>query len=247
VRADPFAQLRLLDVQVLDTLLDQLAHRRATLPELRELEELAIARRDLSAQRVEAETSVDDLTRQQRKADADVEAVKSRRARNQERLDRGQVSNPRELEGLQHEISSLDRRIAVLEDEELEVMEQLESAQRQLQEVRASLSDVESRTDSAVAARDDSIQRIDAEAEKARSERDLLAADIPENLLTLYQQLRAQKGGVGAAALEGRRCTGCQLELNPSERAEIAHAPSDEVVRCEDCRRILVRVPASGV
>ena len=90
----------------------------------------ARARVDGKARDLQVE--VDDLTREQRKADADVEQVKARRVRDQQRLDRGMVTNPKDLERLQHELVSLDRRISDLEDAELEVMERLEAVQIEL-------------------------------------------------------------------------------------------------------------------
>lgn len=241
MRADPFAQQRLLDVQALDAKLDQLAHRRRTLPQLAEVAELDARREELEAQRVDAQTDVQDLSREQRKADADVEQVKARRTRNQERLDRGQVGNPKELTGLQHELVSLDRRISDLEDAELEVMQQLENAQSRLTETLAVLTQLDTRGAQLAAARDEAFEQIDAEAEKAKAERDQLANDLPADLLSLYDKLRGQLGGVGAAALQQRRCGGCRLELTPAYRSELAALPVDEVARCEECRRILVR------
>ena len=247
MKAELSAQLRLLDVQALDAKLDQLAHRRRTLPELAQLAQLVAQREELSDRRIDLETAVQDLSRQQRKADGDVEQVKARRGRNQERLDRGQVASPKELEGLQHEIGSLNRRISDLEDAELEIMEQLEAAQRGLTEAEASTREVDARIAEIEATRNEAFAHIDAETEKARAERDALAAELPADLHGLYEKLRAQMGGVGAAALQQRRCGGCRLELTPAYRGEIAQAPPDEVVRCEECRRILVRVPESGI
>jgi predicted nucleic acid-binding Zn-ribbon protein len=247
VKADPFAQLRLLDVQNLDALLDLLAHRRRNLPELTELATLEERRSQLGDQRVEADTDVTDLSAQQRKADADVEQVKARRARNQERLDRGDVGSPKDLASLQSEVQALERRIGVLEDEELEVMELLETAQARLGETERHLGEVDVRIARLAAARDEAFAAIDAEADKANAERQQLAAELPADLLTLYDKLRAQLGGVGAAALQQRRCTGCRLELTPADRARILAAPADEVVRCEECRRILVRAAAESL
>jgi uncharacterized protein len=116
----------LLDLQDLDLQLDQVAHKRKSLPEHAALAELAQEKSVVDHDLVTADTEVSDLQREQKKADADVEQVRLRRARNQQRLDSGQVSSPRDLEGLQHEIGSLERRISDLEDAELEVMEQLE-------------------------------------------------------------------------------------------------------------------------
>jgi predicted nucleic acid-binding Zn-ribbon protein len=70
---------------------------------------------------------------------------------------------------------------------------------------------------------------------------------VPDDLLALYDKLRAQKGGVGAAELRQRRCTGCQLNIDNAELAVISAAPDDQVIRCEECQRILVRTPESGL
>jgi predicted nucleic acid-binding Zn-ribbon protein len=65
--------------------------------------------------------------------------------------------------------------------------------------------------------------------------------------MALYDRLRNSKGGVGAAALRARECGGCRLSLDNAELAVIRKAPSDEVIRCEECQRILVRTSESGL
>ncbi len=81
----------------------------------------------------------------------------------------------------------------------------------------------------------------------ALAEREKLAADIPANLLAAYDRLRDQLGGVGAAALHHKRCGGCQLEVGAADLARMRAAPRDEVLRCEECNRILVRTSESGM
>ena len=132
VKADPVAQTLLLDLQTHDSLLLQLQHRKKTLPELAQIAELEAQVKELEGQRIEADTEVSDLTRDQKKADAEVEQVKARRVRDEDRLNSGAISNPKDLESLQHELTALERRISTLEDEELEVMENLEIAQSRL-------------------------------------------------------------------------------------------------------------------
>ena len=247
MRADPFAQLKLLDVQELDTRLDTLRHHVANLPETAELRRLSAEIGELRASEGALRTEVDDLTRDQRRADADVEQVKARRARDQQRLDSGAITNPKDLERLQHELVSLDRRISELEDAELEVMERLETAQATLTDVRSRMQQVATAGRELTTVREDRIAAIQSEAEKVTRERSDAVAGLPAELVALYERLRQQKGGVGAAHLRARRCDGCSLELDSAELARISAQRSDEVVHCEECGRILVRSGESGL
>ncbi len=190
---------------------------------------------------------VEDLDREQRKADADVEQVKARRTRDQQRMDQGLVSNPKDLERMQGELVSLERRITSLEDTELEVMERLETAQADLHELQAHLENLDRRAAELQAARDKKAGEIDVELADIAGRRKTTADGLADDLLTLYDRLRQQKNGVGAAALRARRCGGCSLELTAADLSVIAKAPSDEVLRCEECNRILVRTSESGV
>ncbi len=79
LKADPSAQLALLDLQAIDARIDVLRHQRRTLPELAEISALEESRAELDAQRRDAQIVVDDLTVEQSKVDADVEQVKTRR------------------------------------------------------------------------------------------------------------------------------------------------------------------------
>lgn len=241
LNADPAVQWRLLDIQALDIKADQLTHRRGGLPETAEAERQSAERAEVEAAAVAVETEISDLGREQRKADADVEQVRTRKTRNQERLDRGQVSSPKELESLQHEIESLIKRQSDLEDAELEVMERLEEAQGRKTELAARRTELESTLAEADRARDAAYAKIDAELEGIRTERARLASNIPDDLTTLYEKLRGQFGGVGAAALRHGRCEGCHIELDAMELARIISAPVEVVQRCENCRRILIR------
>ncbi len=247
LKADPFAQLRLLDLQQLDASLDQMDHKVRTLPEHEILGRLAERRTDVADRHGRLTTEVDDLAREQRKADADVEQVRGRRSRNQERIDRGLVSDPKQLQAMQHEMQTLNRRISDLEDSELEVMERQEDAQSQLADLSRELAEIESNAAEQTRRRDATVAEVGAMQGEARAERDLLAADMPADLLALYEKLRAQLGGVGAGALHHRRCGGCQLDVGAADLARMATAPSDEVLRCEECNRILVRTSESGI
>ncbi|GHG73563.1 C4-type zinc ribbon domain-containing protein [Streptomyces griseocarneus] len=155
--------------------------------------------------------------------------------------------SPKDLENLQHEVASLAKRQGDLEDVVLEVMERREAAQERVAELTGRVESVQAKVDDAVARRDAATAGLDAETATATKERELVAASIPADLLKLYDKLRAQSGGVGAARLYQRRCEGCRLELNITELNEVRAAATDAVVRCENCRRILVRTPESGL
>jgi len=217
------------------------------LPEHTALVALAERRTDVSARLGRAETEVADLGREQRKADADVEQVKARRARDRERIDGGAVSDPKQLQAMQHEVVALDKRISDLEDEELLVMERLETAQQEYDALAAELAEIEKSGTDQLATRDAAAADIAAQEKEARAERDALAGEMPADLLALYEKLRAQLGGVGVGALHQKRCGGCQLNVGAADLARMAVAPSDEVLRCEECNRILVRTPESGI
>ncbi|QWZ10555.1 hypothetical protein KRR39_12640 [Nocardioides panacis] len=247
MKADAFSQLKLLDVQELDARIDLLGHRLRSLPETQEIATLAAERAELVDHGRDATIKVEDLTREQRKADSDVEQVKTRRKRDQERMDQGLITNPKDLAHMQQELVSLTRRISELEDTELDVMEQLEAAQAEQSRIADRLAEIDARSAALVTSRDAAAAEITREAESVTAERKVTATGVPADLLALYEKVRAQKGGVGAAVLRARQCTGCSLQLNAHDLGVIAKAPLDEVIRCEECNRILVRTAESGI
>jgi predicted nucleic acid-binding Zn-ribbon protein len=247
LNADPAHQRRLLDLQALDTKLDQLAHRRKSLPEIAELEKLAADHSRLRDAEVAASTQASDLEQQRERADKDVELVRARKDRDRKRLGAGQVSAARELESLQSEIASLERRQSELEEIELEIMEKLEAAQEEASRLATERDDVGRRARDVQTNRDAAWQEIDAEAAGTKAERDAAAGEIPDDLLGLYEKARANGHGVGAAAIRQRRCEGCRLELDPVTLNSIRAAAPEAIVRCEECRRILVRTEESGL
>jgi predicted nucleic acid-binding Zn-ribbon protein len=246
VKADPDAQRRLLDLQAIDTALAQLAHRRRTLPELAELDRLARAISALDDARIRAQVAVDDLDRDIARLDKDVEQVRARAGKDQARLDIG-TGPARELEALQHELASLARRRSELEDAELELMEQRDGAVAALSEVQVRLADARAQRERTEATRDATLRVIDQEEDFRLAGRKPLVADLPTDLVALYDRIRESSGGLGAALLRAGRCEGCRLELSGADRATVKAAAPDEVVRCEECRRILVRTNESGL
>lgn len=245
LRADQSRQWRLLDLQAFDTRLDQITHARASLPQHKELVALQERARTLDTDLVNARTALGDTEREVDKAEADVQLVRDRAARDRAHLDAGS-GTAKDLQALQHEVQSLARRQSELEEVELEVMERVESLQGQVSGLEAAQVAVQQRLDEVTATRDAAVADLDAEAERVSAQRSDAAAVVGEDLVALYEKIRVGGGGIGAAALTGRRCGGCRLELNQVDMDRIKAAPDDEVLRCEQCRRILVRTPESG-
>ncbi|MFC5181550.1 zinc ribbon domain-containing protein [Actinomadura harenae] len=247
MKAAPQAQQRLIDLQELDSSLDRLAHRRRTLPELAEIERLSGRRTELRDQIVSAETELGDLEREQKKAEQDVEQVRARADRDQKRLDSGMVTSAKDLASLQAEIESLGRRQSDLEEVVLEIMERREAAETKVSDLRAEAgkdaSDLTALTERLDAER----AKIDEETGMTGTARKGVATDVPDDLLALYEKLRGQFGGVGAAVLHRGSCQGCHLALNTVDLNRIRAAADDDVLRCEECRRILVRTAESGL
>jgi predicted nucleic acid-binding Zn-ribbon protein len=162
-------------------------------------------------------------------------------------MDQGLVTNPKDLERMQQELVSLDRRIVSLEDDELEVMERLEEAQGKLTELEGMLAETDQRLGELRVARDEKTADLDQALAAVQEDRGPAVAGLPDDLVALYTRLREQKGGIGAAELRARECGGCRLTLDSAELSRIRGLADDEVVRCEECQRILVRTPESGL
>lgn len=247
MKASPQEQLRLLELADIDAELARIEHRRSVLPEHGELAALQTRDGELRDTIAELTARGSDLGREQAKAEADVEQVRSRIDRDRKRLDSGMVGSPRELGNLQSEVESLLRRQSDLEEVVLDVMERREAAQASLDQATADRSAVEADLAAVTSRRDTALSQLAEQAEHAVKRRDETAAGVSGDLLGLYDKLRVQHGGVGAAALRQRRCSGCNLTLNTVDLNAIRAAPADEVLRCEECRRILVRIPESGL
>jgi len=246
LKADPSRQWRLLDLQAIDTRLDQIAHAKKTLPQLAQLKDLQTQSDLLGGELVRVRTELSDVQREVAKAESDVQLVRERAARDQARLDSG-TGTAKDLQAIQHELQSLARRQSELEDVEIEIMERAEAVETEVARLEGKESELTTRLQEVTAARDSALAELEAEARRVAAPRADVVAGVGADLVALYDKVRTSSGGLGAAALSHRRCGGCQLELNSVDMNRIKEAPDDEVLRCEECRRILVRTAESGL
>lgn len=237
--------MTLLEVQRHDLEIDRAHHRRATLAEAARVSELEASARTLDDDITRAAVEVSDLEAEQRKADADVDLVRQRAAKDRELLET--INDAKQLSNLQHELESLARRQSELEDVELEVMERLDAAQKSHADLLSRREALAGELETARSALDNALADLADDERIATQARSSAADGLPTDLLALYDKLRADNGGIGAAALHRGRCEGCRIELTPVDLGRIREAPETEVIRCEECRRILVRTPESGL
>ena len=229
----------LLDLQRVDSGMDRLNKRKADLPEQRELDELNAQRSELALANAEAQASFDAVAREQTKLETEIQQIDDKVSHEQGRLYSGEVSNPKELANIQAELDALRRRKAHLEDEELEVMERREGIEKEHGDVASTLADLDAKITDATQRRDHASVEIEEELTRLSQERAQIVPTLNAEVVELYEDIRARRGGVAVGALENGVCRACGLPLSPMQRDEIKR--SDEpIIRCENCRRLLV-------
>ena len=240
MKASASDQRSILDIQKFDLHSATLNNKAANLPELAELSSTTIKQNNVRDLRIAAETELSDVKRELARAEGDVEQIVTRINRDEARLSSG-TGTPKELEQTQHELVTLGARRSELEEVELEIMmrvdglkERIASLSAEEAELAAVIMDLNIRKENAMAA-------IHTELEGIAADRNSMTQTVSAEFLALYEKIRGANNGIGAAVLAGNQCKGCNLTLNTIELQRISGLADDEVIRCEECRCILVR------
>lgn len=241
MKASKSAHEKLLALQALDSSLIQLDHKAKNLPVAKLLDEKVIAHASARDLCVAAETEKSDIKHELSKSEVDVEQVVARIERDEKRLASGQ-GTPKELEQLQHELGSLAKRRAELEEVELEVMVRIEALDQRIASLSQERDALHEEVIKLSKEKEVALEEINRAKNQTTNDRSLLASEIEAELLGLYEKIRTSADGIGAARLHAGQCQGCHLTINASDLSKISALPEDEVVRCEECRRILVRI-----
>jgi predicted nucleic acid-binding Zn-ribbon protein len=242
--ASPDAQARLLDLQAIDTKLQQLAHRSASLPQRATIAELETERESVRLGLVEETGTLEDARLELKRVESDVEVVEARIARDTGRLE--STSSVKDVAGLEAELASLRKRQSDLEDIQLAVMERIEELEAAVATTTARHEDIGSRVATAEAERDELLGEIAAERDAATAERASIVEALPADLVALYERQR-ERYGAGASLLRGAVSSASGVKLNESDMAAIRAAAPDDVVLCPDSNAILVRTAESGL
>jgi predicted nucleic acid-binding Zn-ribbon protein len=241
MKASVTDQNNLIELQRIDSAISQANHRLKALPEHQQL--VAIQAK-LTAGAVElatAEAELADVAIDLRRSEVEVEQVADRMTKDEARLSGGQAS-PKELEQLQHELGTLAKRKSELEDGELEIMIRHDAAKQKVETLKSDEEGLKKLELELNIRLENAKTEIDREIALKNSERTLLVPKIDTALTELYEKVKANGSGVGAALLIGNTCDGCRLAINAVEMERIKSLDSEEVLRCEECRRILVRI-----
>ena len=241
MKASQDAQDQLLALQQIDSDIIQLEHRIKNLPLAAQLDTATQSLISSKNLLIAAETEKSDIKHELSRSEVDVEQVVSRIEKDEKRLSSG-TGSPKELEQIQHELSSLAKRRSELEEVELEIMVRIEGIDERIKSLVSEVSNWESEVSKLKAQLDSEINELNSAKFRDIEARAELAKSIDSDLLQLYEKIRSASDGVGAARLVGDKCEGCHLTMNSAEVTRIKSLPDDELVRCEECRRILIRV-----
>jgi predicted nucleic acid-binding Zn-ribbon protein len=240
VKASVSDQRSILDIQNFDFTTTSLNAKAAGLPEIAAIDSLTIKANNARDLRIAAETELSDVKRELSRAETDVEQVVSRITRDESRLASG-TGAAKELEQLQHELVSLNNRRSELEEVELEIMMRVDGIKERISTLQEEEATLALEIANLEISKENALTVIGADLSAAAQERTKTVASVNPELIALYEKIRSSNNGTGAAALVGNQCKGCHLTLNTIELQRIAGLAEDELVRCEECRCILVR------
>ena len=241
MKASPEHQNLLIELQLIDTAISHLKIKLANLPEREQITAIHTRLENTAVELAVVETELADVAIDLRRVEVDVEQVADRIKKDESRLSSG-AGSPKELEQLQHELGTLAKRQSELEDGELEVMlkhDAVKARVDELQNDQVGLRQLELELNIRL---ENATTAIQSEISVQQAERGQIAPKIEANLVELYEKVRTSNDGVGAALLVGNKCEGCHLSINAIEIERIKSLPADEIIRCEECRRILVRI-----
>lgn len=244
MKAEVAQQRSLLELAELDAALTRLEHRAKNLAEQQRLEEVQATLREANDRLAALQIAIDDLDEQIAKFETEIDGVRQREDRDRRLLADGSV-DAKQLTELQHELQTLERRQAALEDSLLEVMERREELQRDQESALAEIDDLQSTLSDAQRACDDARAELDQQRHQSVSRRDELISGLNPDLVALYERQR-ERSGAGAGLLQGRRCGACRIEIDKGELARISVAADDDLLRCPECGAILLRLNGTG-
>lgn len=184
---------------------------------------------------VKQQRRLEELQRQQRAAEREVDDLATKLAAVDEELYSGRIGNPKELANLQHEADGLKARRSKAEDRALEVMEQVASMEARVAAQGSELGRMEEEwatEQQRLEAEGERYQELKADLEQKRQQ---LVSGIDASAVGVYEDIRRRKNRAVAIVEQGI-CRGCGISLSTTQ---LQQAKSDRLVQCGSCGRIL--------
>jgi uncharacterized protein len=229
---------RLHGLQTLDTGLQQ---RRQWIAELddgaKARRKLAEATASLEAQQAELHS----LEATARRKELELQSADAERQQRSKRAYGGTVHDAKELSALEKKIAELKRRAGALEDELLALMDRIEAARRGVTEQEALVRKLTALARQLGQDYAETKAKFEGEISDLQRQRDELVPQLEPAALREYEALRTKLGGVAVATIEGTLCTSCRNFVPSAVIGQVRLGR--ELVKCENCRRILVLKP----
>ncbi len=183
----------------------------------------------------EARETVAALETRRNTMEGDLEALNARivKYRNQQL----EVKKNEEYQALEHEIETVRSAISDLEDEEIQVLVDIDTARAGQEEAekacREGIGVLEQRIAKLEARDKESREELVAAREQVESAR----AAVPAEFLEVYDRLLRHVRFPAVVPLRDKKCQGCHLKV--SAGAESAARGGKEIATCDSCGRLL--------
>ncbi len=176
----------------------------------------------------------------QRKLELDMKGVEDERKEKSDRAYGGMVSDPKELASLEKKINELERNVHRHEDMILELLDEIEELEDRTNAQRGKTESQRAKHARIVESFEETTAKARKEIAELRAVREELVPQLPPQLVRAYEDGRRREQGIAVSVVRGGCCSECHLAI-PRVRMPMVQR-GGEIVKCENCRRILVVV-----
>lgn len=223
-----------LRLQKVDTRLDQVNIR---IKQINRLLEDNKALQQLINQKNEIEENIKSLSKQLEESEQAVLSIQIKYQQEEANLYSGKVKNPKELQDLQAEISSLKRHCANLENIQLQIMINIETFQKDYDSLNLIFESVNNEFLSKNRVLVEEKDLLSKEIDRLNAEKKAAENSVSTEDLTFYNKLRLQRGGVAVSTLSEGACNSCGATLTPAQQQSVKS--SEQTFCCPSCGRML--------
>lgn len=157
------------------------------------------------------------------------------------RMRMSQIKNIKELQALQREIGAIKESNAIVEEELIEIMTDLEQQQGVLDQKEAELAERQQEWNGRKGPLEGEIAEIDKKIAQTRSVRDETASLLNDDLMGKYELLFDRRGGTAVVSVSSAICQACYMNIPPQLWNDVLR--NERVNLCPSCQRILFYNP----